>query len=50
MHSLDYANEVRDFAAISKGEKVKLSEEELSLGAGLIQRMSDDFEPGKVQG
>jgi DNA end-binding protein Ku len=49
MRSLYYADEVRDFRQISKGENVKLSHEEVSLGAGLIERMSDDFEPQKYK-
>src|SRR5215472_12783634 len=33
MHSLYYANEVRNFADIAKEEKVKPSDEEIALGA-----------------
>ena len=43
MHSLYYANEVRNFAAIAKGENVKLSGQEIELGASLIENMSDGF-------
>jgi DNA end-binding protein Ku len=47
MHSLYYANEVRNFAEIAKAENTKLSEDEIKLGATLIESMSDGFEPGK---
>jgi DNA end-binding protein Ku len=45
MHSLFYANEVRNFADIGKAESVKLTDDEIELGAHLIESMSDDFEP-----
>jgi non-homologous end joining protein Ku len=45
MHSLYYTNEVRNFAEIAKGENSKLSEDEIELGATLIENMSDDFKP-----
>jgi DNA end-binding protein Ku len=49
MHSLYYANEVRDFGQISKGENVKLSDQELILGANLIEQMSEEeFKPRKL--
>jgi hypothetical protein len=35
MHSLYYANEVRNFADIAKGENTKLSDAEIDLGADL---------------
>jgi DNA end-binding protein Ku len=47
MHSLYYANEVRNFADIAKGENTKLSEDEIDLGANLIENMSDGFNPDK---
>jgi DNA end-binding protein Ku len=47
MHSLYYANEVRNFADIAKGENVKLTDEEIDLGASLIENMSDGFNPEK---
>ena len=47
MHSLYYANEVRNFAEIAKAENSKLSEAEIELGAALIENMSDGFEPDK---
>ena len=43
MHSLYYANEVRNFAEIAKGENSKLSEDEIELGATLIENMSNEF-------
>src|SRR5262247_3504279 len=43
MHSLYYSNEVRNFAEIAKGENVKLSGQEIELGASLIENMSDGF-------
>src|SRR5262245_37659258 len=49
MHSLYYANEVRNFAEIAKGENSKLSEDEIELGATLIENMSDGFEPDKYR-
>ena len=49
MHSLYYAKEVRNFAEIGKGENSKLSEDEIELGATLIENMSDGFEPGKYR-
>ena len=47
MHSLYYANEVRNFADIAKGETAKLSDKEIELGADLIENMSDEFNPQK---
>ena len=49
MHSLCYANEVRNFADIAKGENVKLSGQEIELGASLIENMSDGFNPEKYR-
>jgi DNA end-binding protein Ku len=43
MHSLYYANEVRNFADIAKADNMKLSDEEIALGANLIENMSDGF-------
>jgi DNA end-binding protein Ku len=45
MHGLYYANEVRDFGQIPKGENVKLSQEELTLGTHLIEQMNGEFDP-----
>src|SRR5262245_29607019 len=47
MHSLYYANEVRYFADIAKGENVKLSDKETELGADLIEIMSERFDREK---
>jgi DNA end-binding protein Ku len=49
MHSLYYANEVRNFAEIAKGENSKLSEDEIELSATLIENMSNGFEPDKYR-
>jgi DNA end-binding protein Ku len=49
MHSLYYANEVRNFAEIAKGENSKLSEAEIELGATLIENMSDGFDLRKYR-
>jgi DNA end-binding protein Ku len=49
MHSLFYANEVRNFADIAKGENAKLSDEEIELAADLIESMSDGFKPEKYR-
>ena len=49
MHSLFYANEVRNFAEIAKGENVKLADQEITLGADLIENMSDEFNPEKYR-
>jgi DNA end-binding protein Ku len=49
MHSLYYANEVRNFADIAKAENVKLSDEEIDLGANLIENMSDGFNLDKYR-
>src|SRR5262245_20735153 len=49
MHSLYYANEVRNFADIAKGENTKLSDKEIELGADLIENMSDGFNPDKYR-
>jgi DNA end-binding protein Ku len=49
MHSLYYANEVRNFADIAKAENEKLSDNEIDLGAYLIENMSDGFNPEKYR-
>jgi DNA end-binding protein Ku len=49
MHSLYYANEVRNFAEIAKADNSKLSEAEIELGATLIENMSDEFNPDKYR-
>ena len=41
-----HADEVRDFKQVPKGENVKISETELELGVGLIERLtSEEFKP-----
>jgi DNA end-binding protein Ku len=41
-----HADEVRDFQQVPKGEKVNVSEKELELGIGLIDRLtSEEFKP-----
>lgn len=41
-----HADEVRDFQQVPKGEKVNVSEKELELGIGLIDRLtSGEFNP-----
>ena len=49
MHSLFYANEVRNFAEIAKAENVKLTDDEIELGAHLIENMSDEFNLDKYR-
>jgi DNA end-binding protein Ku len=49
MHSLYYANEVRNFADIAKAENASLSVEEIQLGADLIESMNDEFKPEKYR-
>jgi DNA end-binding protein Ku len=49
MHSLYYANEVRNSADIAKAENVKTSDEEIDLGANLIENMSDGFDLEKYR-
>jgi DNA end-binding protein Ku len=38
-----------NFADIARGENAKLSDEEIELGADLIQNMSDEFIPEKYR-
>jgi DNA end-binding protein Ku len=46
LHTMYYADEVRDFKQVPKGEKVKVSEKELELGIGLSDRLtSEEFNP-----
>jgi DNA end-binding protein Ku len=49
MHTMYYANEVRNFREIPKAENAKLSDEEIQLGADLIESMSDEFKPDKYR-
>ena len=46
LHTMYYGNEVRDFKQVPKGEKVNISQKELELGVGLIDRLtSEEFHP-----
>ena len=46
LHTMYHADEVRDFQQVPKGEKVNVSEKELELGIGLIDRLtSEEFNP-----
>jgi DNA end-binding protein Ku len=49
MHSLYYANEVRNFGDVPKVDNAKLSDEEIELAADLIENMSDEFNPEKYR-
>jgi DNA end-binding protein Ku len=49
MHTMYYANEVRNFGDIPKAENTKLSDEEIQLGADLIESMSDEFQPNRYK-
>jgi DNA end-binding protein Ku len=41
-----HADEVRDFQQVPKGDKVKVSEKEVELGVGLIDRLTaEEFNP-----
>jgi DNA end-binding protein Ku len=46
LHTMYYADEVRDFKQVPKGENVKVSDKELELGVSLIDRLtSEEFHP-----
>jgi DNA end-binding protein Ku len=46
LHTMYHADEVRDFQQVPKGEPFKVSENELELGIGLIDRLtSEEFHP-----
>jgi DNA end-binding protein Ku len=46
LHTMYYADEVRDFKQVPKAEDVKISEKELELGVGLVERLTaDEFKP-----
>jgi DNA end-binding protein Ku len=46
LHTMYHSHEVRDFKQVPKGEPVKISETELELGVGLIDRLtSKEFQP-----
>jgi DNA end-binding protein Ku len=40
LHTMYHADEVRDFKQVPKGEKVNVSKQELELGVGLIDKLS----------
>ena len=40
---------MREFGQIPKAENAKLSDEEIQLGADLIESMSDEFEPERYK-
>jgi DNA end-binding protein Ku len=42
LHTMYYGNEVRDFKQVPKGENVKISQMELELGVGLIERLTSE--------
>jgi DNA end-binding protein Ku len=46
LHSMFYANEIRDFNEIPKGEASRLTPAEFELANGLVEKLSsDDFQP-----
>ena len=50
MHTAYYANEVRDFSEVPKGESADVGKEEIQLALGLIDRLStEEFEPDQFQ-
>src|SRR5919106_1680194 len=50
MHGIYYQNEIRDVTQIPRAESQRITQEELKLAQGLIERMSDGaFEPEKYQ-
>jgi DNA end-binding protein Ku len=50
LHTMYHSDEVRDFKQVPKGENVKVSENELELGVGLIDRLtSEEFKPENVK-
>jgi DNA end-binding protein Ku len=50
MHTAYYADEIRDFDQIPKGDSTRVRAEELKLSQGLIERLSaDDFNPDQFK-
>jgi DNA end-binding protein Ku len=50
LHTLYFADEVRDFAEVDKGEAVKIKEGELELAVRLIDELSrEEFKPEQYQ-
>jgi DNA end-binding protein Ku len=42
LHTMYHADEVRDFGQVPKGENVKVPQQELELGVGLIDRLTSE--------
>lgn len=50
LHTMYFADEVRDFGAITRGETAKIREGELELAVGLINELShEEFTPEQYQ-
>jgi DNA end-binding protein Ku len=50
LHGLYYQNEIRDFSQISRAESKRVTQDEMKLANGLIERMSsDEFEPNNYE-
>jgi DNA end-binding protein Ku len=50
LHGLHYQNEIRDFNQISRAESERVTQDEIKLANGLIERMSnDEFEPNNMR-
>ena len=50
LHTMYFADEVRDFGEIDKGQSAKIKEGELELAQRLIDELShDEFKPGQYQ-
>jgi DNA end-binding protein Ku len=46
LQTMFYANEIRDFDQVPKAEGVRVTSEEIELGAGLLEKLSsENFEP-----
>jgi DNA end-binding protein Ku len=46
LQTMFYANEIRDFDQVPKADGVRVSAQEIELGAGLIEKLSsENFEP-----
>src|SRR5262249_36614996 len=50
LHTMYFADEVRDFGEVDKGETAKIKEGELELASRLIDELThQEFDPGKYQ-
>jgi DNA end-binding protein Ku len=50
LHGMYFADEVKNFAEVPRAESQRVKQEELKLGAGLIDQMTnDEFDPGKYR-